>query len=138
MRACSPSAKNRQSGFTLIELMVVIVILGGLIALVGTDVFSSLFKSQVRTAEVQMKNFSQAIELYRLDKHKLPGTLQDLTTSGGEKGGQGSYMKEIPKDPWDNEYEYRPNGNKDFVIRSYGDDGQPDTDDDIYYPPRKT
>jgi general secretion pathway protein G len=127
----SPRTAGRR-GFTLVELMVVIVILGGLIALVGPKVFTALGKGSKAQAETQMHNFEQAINMYYAENRKLPQSLQDLTQEG--KNGD-SWMDSIPKDPWGNEYDYRRLDNKSkFVIRSYGEDGQPETEDDLTWP----
>jgi general secretion pathway protein G len=125
-------ATAARRGFTLVELMVVIVILGGLIALVGPKVFTALGKGSKAQAQTQMKNFQSAIDMYFTEHRKLPSSLQDLTQEG--KDGD-SWMSSIPKDPWGNEYEYRRLDNKSkYIIRSAGEDGQPETEDDLTWP----
>jgi general secretion pathway protein G len=127
------STPSRQRGFTLIELMVVIVIIGLLVGLVVANPFAALFEAQEETARNQMKNIADAIQLYELQHRKIPASLQELTVKD-ERSGQ-AYMKEIPKDPWGNDYDYRPQDRRTFVIVSAGDNGVPDDDDDIRYPP---
>ena len=70
-----------ERGFTLVELMVVIVILGGLVALVGVNVFGAAEEAAVRTAETQLHHFTEAITLYRLQHRRLPRDLAELTPS---------------------------------------------------------
>lgn len=126
---------RRAAGFTLVELMVVVVILGTLIALVGPNIWSMLFEGNVRAAETQMKNFESAIDQYRMQKKKLPDSLEALTETDGKNPYP--YMKSIPVDPWGNEYEYRVLDRSNYQLRSYGEDGEPDTDDDITWPKEK-
>jgi general secretion pathway protein G len=127
----SKSARAVARGFTLIELMVVIVILGALVALVGPNVWNALVGSTRKTVEVQIDNFNKAINLYYLDKRSLPSTLEDL--SSPSQNSSEPYMRPIPSDPWGEAYEYMVvNASKrEYTIASNGEDKTAGTDDDI-------
>ncbi len=131
-RAVTQKEQNKRRGFTLVELMVVVVILGTLIALVGPNIWNMLFESNYQAAKTQMSSFGQAIDTYKMSNKKLPDSLQQLT----ETDGRNPYplMKTIPADPWGADYEYRVLDRNNYQIRSYGEDGLPDTEDDVTYP----
>jgi len=126
-----------RKGFTLIELMVVIVILGLLAALVAPKFLKRGEEAKITTTKVQMKNIEQALKLYKLHNSIYPTTEQGLKalvekpeTEPTPKNWKGPYMDEIPKDAWGNNFIYVSNG-KHFTLISPGPDGEEGTEDDL-------
>lgn len=133
MYAVSPLNKSpaRRAGFTLLELLVVIVIIGLLAAYVGPKYFAQLGKSEVTIAKAQMESFEKSLDTFRLDVGRYPTTeegLAALMTAPPTAAAKwnGPYLKGIPPDPWGNAYQYRAPGTKnEYEIVSTGKDGQP-------------
>jgi general secretion pathway protein G len=117
-----------QQGFSLMELLIVMVILGMLAAVVGPTLWNKLGGAQRNTAKTQISNIEVALDSYRLDMFKYPSSLEDLiTNTSSDSKWQGPYLRKgLPKDPWGNEYQYRKPGRegRDFDLYSYGADGQ--------------
>ncbi len=126
------STQRQHAGFTLLELLVVIVIIGLLAAYVGPKYFTQLGKAEVTTARAQMEAFEKTLDNYRLDIGRYPTTEEGLAAlmaappSAGAKWN-GPYLKKgVPPDPWGNPYQYRAPGAKaEYEIMSTGKDGQP-------------
>jgi general secretion pathway protein G len=125
---------KRQSGFTLIEIMVVVVILAVLGALVVPKILENVDKARVTRAASDIRAIQTALDLYRLDNFKYPTTeqgLQALVTQPTDPSitnyRSGGYLPSLPKDPWNNPYQYvSPGANgRDYDIISYGRDGKP-------------
>jgi general secretion pathway protein G len=127
----TPSRLAR-AGFTLLELLVVIVIIGLLAAYVGPKYFSQLGKSEVTVAKAQIEAFDKSLDTYRLDVGRYPSAEEGLNAlmaappSAGAKWN-GPYLKKgVPQDPWGHPYQYRSPGSKgEYEILSLGKDGQP-------------
>jgi len=120
-----PLSTHHQDGFTLLEIMVVLVIIGVLAALVAPRFLERADEAKVEACRVQMKNIGQALKLYRLQQGTYPNSGQGLQVlaSAGKNGKR--YLDNIPKDPWGNNYVYlSPGVHGDFDILSYGVDGQ--------------
>lgn len=121
-------------GFTLLELLVVMVIIGLLAGYVGPRLFAQIGRSEVKIARAQIEGLSKALDQYRLDTGHHPSTEQGLaalrTKPGDEPKWTGPYLaKAVPKDPWGNEYVYRsPGEHGDFDLSSLGRDGRPGGD----------
>ncbi|MBK8100508.1 MAG: type II secretion system protein GspG [Planctomycetes bacterium] len=131
----SARRRRRQSGFTLIEIMVVIVILGILVTLFARNVFDLLFTSQVDLAQTKVKTLADSVGLYHTQNRRFPKSLEELTEKN-ERGAQ--IEREIPKDPWGNEYELRKGDRpNEYEVVSAGPDGVFDNEDDITSTPKK-
>lgn len=118
-------------GFTLIELLVVMVIIGLLAGYVGPRLFAQIGKSEVKAAKAQIQAFGKALDQYRIDVGRYPGTGEGLGAlmqrPPGEDRWSGPYLaKAAPPDPWGRPYVYRaPGQHGDYDLLSYGRDGQP-------------
>lgn len=114
----------RRAGFTILEIMVVLLIVGLILGTVGRNVFQAMFAGQEGTAKNQIRLFEDSLNSYMMYNHKFPETLEDLTSGEGAPGGE-PYMERIPLDPWDNEYHYEVQPGGKPLILSYGADGEP-------------
>jgi len=116
-------------GFTLLELLVVMVIIGLLVGYVGPMYFKQVGKSEVKTTRAQIDSFGKALDQYRLDTGHYPSSEQGLNAlverPDNEKKWDGPYLKKsVPLDPWGNPYLYkRPGDHGEYDIISYGKDG---------------
>jgi general secretion pathway protein G len=128
------SQRRRAGGFTLIEIMVVVVIMGVLAALVVPKLLGRAAESKVAAAKIDIATIMQSLKLYKLDNQRYPTTEQGLQalltkpTSGPAANGWKApgYLEKMPKDPWGNSYQYLSPGVKGEVdVFSYGADGQP-------------
>lgn len=128
------SQRRRQSGFTLVEIMVVVVIIGILGMLVVPKLLGRTGEARVTAARTDIATLMQALKLYKLDNQRYPTTEQGLQalvqkpTAGPAANGwkEGGYVEKLPKDPWGNNYQYlQPGLHGEVDVFSLGADGQP-------------
>jgi len=139
-KRCRPY-RHGERGFTLVEILVVITIIGIIMALVGPRVLNYLAESKVKAAKIQIESLSSALDLYYLDVGRYPSTSEGLAALAQQPGGvqawNGPYLRSgaVPNDPWGHSYVYRsPGEHGSFDIVSHGAHGQeggPDTAADI-------
>jgi general secretion pathway protein G len=130
-RSLQRGSRDAESGFTLIEILVVITIIGLLMSLVGPRVLNYLSESKVKAAAIQVQSFGSSLDLYYLDLGRYPSTAEGLTAlvkrPGGETGWNGPYLKSgyVPNDPWGHPYIYRsPSEHGPYEIVSLGSSGK--------------
>ncbi len=122
--------KNDRRGFTLVELLVVMIIIGLLAALVGPKIFPKLGKGKQSAAKAQIELLGQALDQFRLDIGRYPTTqegLSALVTNPGIENWEGPYLKKaLPNDPWGKPYNFQsPGTHGEYDLFSYGRDGSP-------------
>ena len=128
-RACSERGWAVH-GFTLLELLVVLVIIGLLAGYVGPKYFAQIGKSEVKVAKAQIDALEKALDQYRIDTGRYPTTEQGLaaliTAPGNESKWGGPYLKKaLPQDPWGRPFVYKmPGDHGEYDLLSYGKDGQ--------------
>jgi len=120
-----------QHGFSFIEIMIVIVIMAGMIAIVGPMLFGKLDEAKVDQARIQMKSLVSALDLYHLDNSAYPTTEQGMdallkqpVVGSIPKNWRGPYLRsaKLPRDPWENDYVYQSEG-QSISMKSFGADG---------------
>lgn len=129
----SPLNRRKQAGFTLIEIMVVVVILGILAGVVVPKIMDRPDQAKIVRAKADIQGIESALNMYKLDNHKYPATDQGLEALIEKPSGsnapknwkQGGYLGRLPKDPWGNEYRYLNPGQHGAIdVYSLGADGQ--------------
>jgi general secretion pathway protein G len=124
---------SRESGFTLIEIMVVVIIIGLLAAIVAPQVIGRVDDAQIEKARADIRNIDSAMKFYRLDNFSYPTTeqgIESLVTKPADPNVRnwkpGGYLDRVPKDPWGNPYLYlNPGNNAEIDIYTLGRDGRP-------------
>ena len=140
----SNAARTAEAGFTLVEMLVVITIIGLIMALVAPRVLNYLSESKVKAAKIQIESFGSALDLYYLDEGHYPASSDGLVAlvqrPGNSVTWNGPYLKGglVPTDPWGNAYIYRPPTTNDGVpvLLSTGADGREGDSDDVHEPIR--
>lgn len=125
------NTRRQQDGFTLLELLVVLVVLGLLAGIVAPKYFSQLGRSEAKVAKAQIEGLGKALDIYRLELGHYPNAEQGLAAlniaPSDEPRWTGPYLqKKVPQDPWGRNYIYRfPGENGEYDLISMGKDGQP-------------
>ena len=120
------AATRRHRGFTLIELMVVLLIIGLLAGLIGLEVLNRIEEAKIITARADIAKLKEAVNMFYRDNGTLPDKLEDLVVPPADLSGWKKCLDKdsVPEDPWENEYKYEPGERREFLIYSLGADGE--------------
>ena len=135
----APRARNAQGGFSLIEIILVVVLIGGIVAFAASRILGGGDRAKANLAKAQVQTLAAKIDQYQMDTGSLPASLGALVDNGGNAvGWLGPYAKAAElKDPWNHDYVYRvPGEGQPFDLASLGKDGEPggeSVDADIKY-----
>jgi len=133
-RSLKATRQVRPSGMTLIEIMVVILIIGMVSGIVAVGVIPQFQQAKMDTTRVQIQNFQQALDHYKIRVGKYPNTSEGLEALTNPPKRMQPILTEIPRDPWQNDYVYVSpgvNSKAGYDIESYGPDGVDGGEDDI-------
>ncbi len=119
---------RNNKGMTLIEIMIVLAILGGLIVILATQVTGKLKKAKIQQTKIQIAEYGKALDMYYTDCNHYPSTEEGLNAlvqapSTCSNWGPDPYIKKVNKDQWGNEFQYESQGNN-YILRSFGSDGR--------------
>ena len=126
-RSLRPVPPASQAGFSLIEIILVVVLIGGIVAFAATRILGGGDRAKVNLAKAQVQTLAEKVQQFEMDTGRLPGALDDLVKAPGDASGWlGPYAKEAElKDPWNHAYVYTmPGEGKPFDLVSLGKDGQ--------------
>jgi len=134
------ACRNKQAGFTLIEIMVVVIIIGVLTALIAPNIIGQSDKARITAAKADIHTIAMQLDLYKLDNFFYPSTDQGLQSLVTKPTGRpepknwksDGYLPRLPEDPWLNAYIYvSPGAHGAYDLSSPGPDGKPGTEDDV-------
>jgi len=124
--------KSLREGFTLVELLLVVAILGILATVVVVNFTGKQVDAMIKATRGSIANISTAIDMYEVDTGRLPSSLDNLVSSSGEPNWNGPYLRGgLPADAWGTPFGYSTENEKSYVVRSAGPDRQLGNDDDI-------
>jgi len=121
---------RRQRGFTLVEILVVVMIIGLMATLVAKNLFGVDDDARLQKVKYDISTIDEAILMYKTRKMSFPEEMQELVTED-ENGWSALSLREVPKDPYESEYKLEKNDRGKLIVICFGPDKQPDTEDDI-------
>ncbi len=121
---------GRRSGFTFIEIMLVVAMIAILAGVVAVSTKGKTEKARVAAAKTELNAITAALDTYEIDLGDYPPTLEGLITSTGDEAWDGPYLKKMPTDPWQQPYNYSVSGG-DYTVSSSGKDKASGSEDDV-------
>ncbi len=123
------AALSNNRGMTLVEIMIVLTIMASMMSIVGFFAVGALKNAKIKEAQTEVAQISQFIDSYYTFQEEMPDTLDDLVNP---PGGMAPVTREIPLDPWRNDYQYSKTSDTEYELYCMGPDGNSGSDDDIF------